>query len=982
MPNENQQTDPKKSFCVRRLPWLLGAAMLAFYLITLNRWVTLANILAASKVSGYLWQPDLYNPLQFLATLPFRLLPAAHIPLALNIFSAVCAAVTMGLLARSVALLPQDRTEAQRVRERSDFSFLTTRSAWFPPLLAVVMLGLQFGFWQHATNFTGESLDLMIFAVVIWLLSEYRLDENENRLYLAAFIYGAGMTNDWALIGFLPIFIAAIIWQRKLEFFNLHFISRMAFCGVAGLLFFLLLPTVAKISGHNFGMSFWEMLKPALKMDWLVITSVGQGDIRHNLLLISVTTLLPVLVLSIRWSKNFGDSSHMGTMLASQMFHLIHAVVFGACVWIMFDPPFSPGQLSMGLPALTFYYLAALALGYYCGYFLLVFGKKGVPTRRNPRPEKALPGSLNVLSPVLYWGTYTAAAVVVGVLAYKNLPLLRSLNDDTLWRYAQLTEKNLPSGGGILLSDAEGVTSSQQTRTLLMQAALARSGRSKDFLVVDTQSLNYAAYHRYLHGKNPQKWPSTVAETDVAGVSPLGVLSVLDRLSQSNTICYLNPSFGYYFELFYLEPHGLVYELKKLPKDTLSPPALPTNLIVENQKFWTGFREEIAPRIKSAIVPYDPTVHLNPANWLIMHLHGLGDPNPNALLVANLYSRSLDYWGVELQRAGQLPAAAECFANAQKINPDNVSSAINLEFNQSLQAGTNTTVDLNRVNTDQFGKYRNWNTILNANGPFDEPSFVFANAIILAQGGYLRQAIAPFQRVRQLAPDNLPARLWLAQLYLLNRLPTPAAEALQDPLKEPRRFGLNETNSTELNVLAAASHFQKNETADGIRLMEQEISRHPDDPNLLTTAAQAFFIQGLYTNALRVIERHLTQTPDDPQWLFGKGYANLQISNYSQAITTFTRVMEISTNNPTARFNRAFAYLQSDRLNDARADYAALQSTYTNAFQVAYGLAEVAWRQQQTNETIRNYLIYLANAPTNAAELTLVRNRLKQLQKK
>ena len=981
MPKENQ-TDPKKQFSLRALPWLLGAAMLAVYLLTLNPWVSLANILPVAKVSGFMWQPNLFNPLLFLATLPFRLLPTAVIPQALNIFSAVCAALTLGLLARSVALLPHDRTEAERVRERSDYSFLTTWSAWFPPLLAVAMLGLQFGFWQHATNFTGESLNLLIFAAVIWLLSEYRLDERVGRLYLAALIYGAGMTENWALIGFLPLFVAAVIWQRKLEFFNLHFLSRMSLCGFAGMLFFLLPPLMEKCSGNVFALSFWELLKPALRADWLVIKAFGSSDVRHNLILISVTTLLPVLAMCIRWSASFGDSSRIGTMLASQMFHLIHTVIFGACVWIMFDPPFSPGQLAMGLPALTFYYLAALALGYYCGYFLLVFGKQAVPTRRNPRPEPALPGQLNRLSPFIHWGTFVAAVLVAGTLAYKNLPLIRNVNDNTLKEFARLTAQSLPKAGGILLSDSEGVTSSQQARTLLVQAELARSGRAKDFLVVDTQSLNYAPYHRYLHRLSPKKWPKLVGDKDAGGVSPLGILSTLNLLSQSNSICYLNPSFGYYFEVFHLEPHGLVYQLKHLPEDTLLPPPLSAGLIAENQNFWAEINQKILPKIEKGIIPYDSTANMNPANWVIMHLHGLGDPNPNALFVANLYSRSLDYWGVELQRAGRLTNAAECFVNAQRINTDNIVAAINLEFNQSLQAGTPTPIDLNRANADQFGKYRNWNAVLNANGPFDEPSFVFANAALLAQGGLTRQAIGGFSRVCELAPENLPARLWLAQLYIFNRLPTPAFKALQDPLDHPLRYGLNESNSIELNILAAGAHFQKNEIPQGVRLLEQEIDRHPDDVQLLTIATQSYFMRGLYTNALRLIERRLTQTPDDPQWLFGKGYANLQISNYSQSITAFTRVLEISTNDPSARFNRAIACLQSDRLNEARADYVALQSNYTNAFQIAYGLGEIAWRQQQTNEAVRNYQIYLANAPTNTAELNLVRDRLKQLQKK
>jgi hypothetical protein len=141
------------------LPWLLGAAMLLAYCLTLNRWVSVLNLGPVEVVSGFIWQPQFYNPLAYLVTYPFRWLPAAQIPLALNFFAAVCGAATLAMLARSVALLPHDHTESERQRERNDFAFLTGWLAWFPPVLAVVLGGLQLTFWQQATNFTGEMFD-------------------------------------------------------------------------------------------------------------------------------------------------------------------------------------------------------------------------------------------------------------------------------------------------------------------------------------------------------------------------------------------------------------------------------------------------------------------------------------------------------------------------------------------------------------------------------------------------------------------------------------------------------------------------------------------------------------------------------------------------------------------------------------------------------------------------------------------------------
>ena len=119
------RTDPRKNFAPRFLPWLVVVASFAIYWFTLNRWVSLLNLNYVARISGWTWQPEVASPISFLATYPFRWFSATQIPLVLNLFSAACAALALGLLARSVALLPHDRTEAQRKREHSDFSFLT-----------------------------------------------------------------------------------------------------------------------------------------------------------------------------------------------------------------------------------------------------------------------------------------------------------------------------------------------------------------------------------------------------------------------------------------------------------------------------------------------------------------------------------------------------------------------------------------------------------------------------------------------------------------------------------------------------------------------------------------------------------------------------------------------------------------------------------------------------------------------------------------
>jgi len=304
-----EQSDPRSNFTPRMLPWLLAAAAFVVYWLTLNHWVGLFNYVAVAKIAGWTWQPEIYNPLFYIVTLPFRWLPEAQVPAALNLFSAGCAAMTLGLLARSVAILPHDRTDAQREREHSAFSFLTTGSAWLPPVFAVLVCGLQMTFWEQATNSTPEMFELLLFAFVVWSLLEYRLDEREGRLLLAATVFGAGMTENWAMVGFLPLFIAAIVWIRGLSFFSLRFLSRMLLCGLAGLLMYLLLPALAVLS-HKMPITFWQALKLNLMAEWgNVKVFFVMPQIRKSVLLLSITSVLPVLVMAVRWRSSFGDNS-------------------------------------------------------------------------------------------------------------------------------------------------------------------------------------------------------------------------------------------------------------------------------------------------------------------------------------------------------------------------------------------------------------------------------------------------------------------------------------------------------------------------------------------------------------------------------------------------------------------------------------------------------------------------------------------------
>src|SRR5882724_6715263 len=113
MPSVSEQTTPAPKSSPFPLPLVFGVAAFVVYCLTLNHWVSLTNISPIAQVSGWTWQPELRQPLTCTVLFPFRFLPSAWLPFALNLFTAVCAALVLSLLARSVSLLVGRGWQAQ-----------------------------------------------------------------------------------------------------------------------------------------------------------------------------------------------------------------------------------------------------------------------------------------------------------------------------------------------------------------------------------------------------------------------------------------------------------------------------------------------------------------------------------------------------------------------------------------------------------------------------------------------------------------------------------------------------------------------------------------------------------------------------------------------------------------------------------------------------------------------------------------------------
>jgi tetratricopeptide (TPR) repeat protein len=926
-------------FVAHRLPWFLAAAAFAIYLLTLNPWVSLQSLPVAAKVTGWDWSSTVPVPLLHLVTYPFRWLPASWQLPALNGFAALCAALTLALLARSVALLPHDRTREQRQRERSDFSLLSIPAAWVPPAVAVAVCGLELTFWEHATSLSGESLNLLLFAYVVRCLLEFRLDAREGWLYRMAFVYGLAATNNWAMVGFFPAALLAVVWIRGFEFFNVRFLARMAGLGLLGLSCYLFIPLIEVIDGSTTA-SFWELLRQQVGAQKALLLF---PPLRNRALVCGLTSLLPVLVMGIRWPSSFGDISNVGSMLSNAMFKLIHGVFLVGCAWVVFDEAFSPRHLGLGLPFLTFYYLGALSIGYFTGYFLLVSGQE---PRRTGFRASAL---TRLLNRVVFGVVCLGAIAIPGALACRNLPLIRFTNAPALRAFASNLVDPVPASETLLLSE-------ETAGLLLAEAAHRQRNPAQAQLLVNTQMLPYPAYQRALKRRYKERWP---LPPNLETNTPLDSVTLLQQvylLGQTNAIFYLQPSFGYFFEHYFLEPESAIYRFNAFPEGLIDVPPLSPQRIQAQETYWDKVRASM------------PAI-----------LRGKRAKIPDAEFLARHYSRGLDHWGVQLQRNQRLDLAQKSFEDAALWSEDNIAALVNSQFNENLRSGTGASVQIDSRVEDKLKAYPNWSTFVRVCGPVDEPSFCLNLGRVFAEGSLYRQAAQQFTRALALKPDAMETWFLLADTYLKGQRPDKTLELIKELRAQPRYRGFGTDTVLAISRLEAWAYYHRNDAARAQTLLEELLAKHPAAEDTLFTLAQMHLQSSRYTNALELLDRQLGATPQNIKAMLNKSAVLIQMKAYDRAKALLGAVLSLEPQNRGALMNRGIANFQLGLWDEARDDYEALLKVIPDYTAAYYRLAEIARHRNQAREEIENYRLFLKYAPEGTPEIREAEKRLAEL---
>jgi tetratricopeptide (TPR) repeat protein len=416
-----------------------------------------------------------------------------------------------------------------------------------------------------------------------------------------------------------------------------------------------------------------------------------------------------------------------------------------------------------------------------------------------------------------------------------------------------------------------------------------------------------------------------------------------------------------------------VHELKPFAGNEFSGPPLTARQLADQEQFWDNAwagQLEAWSKLGPAAAGSFP------------RRGGLQPVKPEApRQTCRWFSALLNDWGVELQRAGNFPAARKRFAQALALNPENPAPPLNLIVNSNLLAGHAMDLSAARSLARDLAGIQQLARLMEISGALDEPVICALCGDACNNAGWPRQALAQLDRARQLAPDSVAPELMMAKIYARHALPdqvfglaahlrgyvtnTPAGQALD----------------LELSVVEAKAWMDRTNLAEANRVLNTVLEKNPGNYGAAETVFNAFLAFGSPTNALALLDRMLAQEPDNIPALNNKAALLIQLQRAGEALPVLARALAL-TNQPAIRLNQALALMQEKKFPAAEQVYLGLRETGADPFRIEYGLAQIAEARQDTNTAVREYRLCLSNAPPDSANWQNASARLDALRKK
>jgi tetratricopeptide (TPR) repeat protein len=931
-----------------QFPIAVAGVFFLVYVLTLAHGMTLTGVSLTAKLAG--WEPPpLDRPVTWLLTLPLTLLPAGWIPCALNLISAALAAMTLGLIAGCVELLPWDCVpDEKRFWQKK-----------FPAMLAVAVCGLELNFWSEATATIGEMAGLFLLAVALWSLLKFRVKQKMGWLETSIILWGAGCAENWFMVITTPFFVAGIIWLLGWHFFEKKFLTRAALLGLAGWSIIFLPPFIEQFNPHT---------SLSLTATWLFpFQSLKNtlGQLHHYFwswhrmigLVVVLFFGLPVFACLARMKNEAAPNLPELQRYQIWFFRALRAVLLLLCLWLAFDPIAGPREIIRQQTGLNFTlvsldFLNALGIAYLTGSLLFAAHQPALADGR--RSAKKI--SIRLRALIFPLMAVLSLGIVVGLFV-RNAGTIWSENHHPAQNFGETVSRALPVGGGILLGE-------NPVKLYAIKAAMSTRPDAKKWRVAVPESLTDAKYRATLG----EDFAPKAGALNAAGLSKL-----FQTLSPANRIFFLDPHAGnFLFESMEPRPGTLVSELKWYAESKFIQTPIAAAEIGRGEKFWDdNWRESLAK------LAADNTPKTFP-NSLRRRLALEPARRDQTAELARWYSTALNNWGVILQTAGNLRAARNRFTQALALNTNNFAAQLNLNCNSNLLAGAPMALTDPRLFAQKFPTAHQTAAAVAAWGEMDEPTMRCAVGAACLATGWPRQAWAEFERARTLAPNDPTPSLALAQLYSQMRMDYETLK-ITSALRE--KFSATSPNislDTELTLLEAKSWASRTNFVQAEKILTDLQARYPENLAVAEKIFRAYLALDDTTNAFRLVDARLKKNPDDVAALNNRAALLVETHRAAEALPVLEHALAL-TNAPAIFLNRAIAETQTGNLTAAENDYAELKNAAVDQFSVHFGLAEIAGRRQETNTSIRELECCLTNTPAGSLKWQQASARLETL---
>ncbi len=700
--------DPRLAAPPPRSLWVLAVAVTVLASVLLLLVVqkfpspgTSAQLLA-SHVRGHVFMPLTHGLWGWLARLVDQTAPS-QVAVFMNVFSAVCAAICLGLVAWLTAGLAHVRSQEERMSRGS-----LARAGQISGVCAALALLAAPSFWVVATRAHVAPLEFLLLLVPFVLIGP-AMQRRPALAVLACLIWAIGITQYSTIIALTPIFGGTLLWRLwRAGRLGARLIVACVLVGVLGLLLYVVQAWLFTHTPAYFYRDFksvWAVLDIVVREQYATLVHAMP---KVGWLVIGLVSVLPwTLVVMTRHAE--GRQMNQQSLFGSVVLNL---VLTALCVHVLSQGLLSPWKVGGGAATLLVfpYLLIAVWTGYLAGYWYLVLAG-----RRYGRPNR--------LGPLLSVGFVVLFVGFLGYRVYDNWARLH------------------PSAGAPVAQLAARVVKDAQAKDWVFLATpvdddvlLAATDRDLAGKLVSVRRARHLSYRRFLADQLKTPRLSSMA---MIGIEPLlSEWAALDPVAVQR--------FGFVGTSDLLVQGGL----EPLPEGSLIVPRQ-TGSMAQLDKASADTLDFAAQweHLRSTY-PADQGTLQGTRDW-----------------AENYVSRQVNNLGVQLEDAGRTNEAEACYARASAIDPLNLSAVLNQLARRSL--ATQEVERLNKlvsaIMARPDGQARLWN-LSRFGGYVRAPELYIQRGWAWAGSGRPRAAVADLRRALTLSGGNDMVKLHLAEM--------------------------------------------------------------------------------------------------------------------------------------------------------------------------------------------------------------------------